>query len=148
MLDRLAQLNQVFETRHHLTLSIRVGVNTGEVIAPIGEREQRLVSGDAVNVASRLEQAAEPGSVLVGERTWLACRQDFKFGEPLSLELKGKQGPVAARRLLAAKPDTERAATGLGARMVGADGGTLTRRRGRPPNLHVDGQRPPLAKLR
>ena len=121
MLDRLAQLNQAFETRHHLTLNIRVGVNTGEVIAPIGESEQRLVSGDAVNVAARLEQAAEPGSVLVGERTWLACRPAFKFGEPLSLDLKGKQGPVMARRLLGAKADAERGVTGLGSRMVGRE---------------------------
>ena len=121
MLDRLARLNQEFEPRHHLTLNIRVGVNTGEVLAPTGETDQRLISGDAVNVAARLEEAADPGTVLAGERTFLAARAAFLFGEPLSLNLKGKQGLVAARRLLSAKPEAERGVAGLDARMVGRD---------------------------
>ena len=69
MLERLDQLNRSFQQRHGITLAIRIGINTGDVIASVGGAGDQLVAGDAVNVAARLEQAAEPGAVLVGERT-------------------------------------------------------------------------------
>ena len=95
MLERLAELNRTFEERHGITLAIRIGINTGEVIAPLGGGAgDQLVAGDAVNVAARLEQAAEPGTVLVGERTYTTARRVFRFEEPLALELKGKSDAV------------------------------------------------------
>src|SRR5205085_5597899 len=70
MMDRLEVLNRDFEQRHRVTLQIRIGVNTGEVIVPVGiPMGQMIVAGDAVNVAARLEQVAEPGTILAGERT-------------------------------------------------------------------------------
>jgi class 3 adenylate cyclase len=87
MLARLEELNSEFRDRHGIALGIRIGVNTGEVIAPVGAPPtQRIVAGDAVNVAARLEQAAEPGSVMVGERTYLAARDAFRFGDAIELE--------------------------------------------------------------
>ena len=101
MLTVLASLNVDFEQRHGVGLAVRIGVNTGEVLAPVGARGggQFLVSGDPVNVAARLEQAADPGSVLVGERTCSAARNAFQFSEPIDLTVKGKSAPVVARRL-------------------------------------------------
>jgi class 3 adenylate cyclase/tetratricopeptide (TPR) repeat protein len=101
MLAQLDRLNADFEQRHGVRLAIRIGVNTGEVLAPVGGRPggQFLVSGDPVNVAARLQEAADPGSVLVGERTWAAARNVFMFDEPVSLIVKGKRDPVLARRL-------------------------------------------------
>src|SRR6266540_4619465 len=72
---RLETLNVEFERAHHITLEVRMGVNSGEVMAPTGAAPtQQLVAGDAVNVAARLEQAAAPGTILVGERTYRAAR--------------------------------------------------------------------------
>jgi class 3 adenylate cyclase/tetratricopeptide (TPR) repeat protein len=76
----------------------RIGVNTGEVVTGTVER---LATGDAVNVAARLQQASEPNGVLVGEATLALVREGVET-EPLvePLELKGKAEPVAAHRLL------------------------------------------------
>jgi len=64
------RLEAVFEG----ALSLRIGVNTGEVVAGRPREGSSFVSGDAVNVAARLEQAAEPGEILAGERTVSAVR--------------------------------------------------------------------------
>ncbi len=70
-----------------LDLSCRIGVNTGEVITTTGET---LATGDAMNVAARLEQAAAPGEVVIGEATY-ALVSNAVVAEPLSpLQLKGK----------------------------------------------------------
>ena len=62
-----------------------MGINTGEVIAPVGgPLEQLIVAGDAVNVAARLEQAAEIGSILVGHRTFMAVRAGHKLAAALN----------------------------------------------------------------
>ncbi|HEY6030628.1 MAG TPA: adenylate/guanylate cyclase domain-containing protein, partial [Gaiellaceae bacterium] len=76
----------------------RIGVMTGEVVAGTAER---LVTGDAVNVAARLEQAAEPGEVLIGEPTLRLVRGAVDVEEVEPLRLKGKSAPVAAFRLAA-----------------------------------------------
>jgi class 3 adenylate cyclase/tetratricopeptide (TPR) repeat protein len=75
----------------------RIGVNTGEVVTGT---EERLATGDAVNVAARLEQAAEPGDVLVGLETVRLVRGAVQLGEERRLELKGKSERVAAYPLL------------------------------------------------
>ena len=78
-------------------LSLRVGVNTGEVIVTEGEND---VVGDAVNVAARLESAAPAGGVLVGEETWRLTRHLAEFEAVAPLVLRGKAEPVAAHRLV------------------------------------------------
>ena len=88
-----------------LGLQGRIGVMTGEVVTGT---EERLATGDAVNVAARLEQAAQPGEVLVGEPT-LALVRDVADVEPIEpLELKGKADPVPAYRLLRVRDAPER----------------------------------------
>ncbi len=83
-------------------LALRIGVNTGEVVAGAAREGSSFVSGDAVNVAARLEQAAEPGEILVGERTVAAARGAFEFGEAGTVEAKGKPGGVRCRPLVRA----------------------------------------------
>jgi class 3 adenylate cyclase len=79
---------------------IRLGVNGGEVIAS-RESDARtfLVTGDPVNVAARLQQSADPWSILVGERTVRAVGERFTFGPSREVEAKGKAAPVLAREL-------------------------------------------------
>jgi class 3 adenylate cyclase len=82
-------------------LPIRIGLNTGEVVASRDrERSDFIVTGDPVNVAARLQQAAEPWQILVSTRTASADRGGHEFGPVLDLELKGKAASVAARALL------------------------------------------------
>jgi class 3 adenylate cyclase/tetratricopeptide (TPR) repeat protein len=101
MQEALVSLNEDLERRYGVRLTNRTGVNTGEVVAGDPAAGQRLVTGDTVNVAARLEQAAGPNEVLLGDLTWRLVRDDVE-GEPVApLELKGKAERVPAHRLLA-----------------------------------------------
>jgi class 3 adenylate cyclase/tetratricopeptide (TPR) repeat protein len=103
------------DTLPELGLQGRIGVMTGEVVTGT---EERLATGDAVNVAARLEQAAQPGEVLIGQPT-LALVRDAAEVDPIDpLELKGKAEPVPAFRLLRVRDAPERR---HGARFVGRD---------------------------
>jgi class 3 adenylate cyclase/tetratricopeptide (TPR) repeat protein len=83
----------------------RIGVNSGEVLAGTAER---LATGDAVNVAARLEQAAEPGEVLVGVETLEFVSDAVEVGDERLLELKGKSGVVSAFPLVSVRETPER----------------------------------------
>jgi class 3 adenylate cyclase/tetratricopeptide (TPR) repeat protein len=83
-------------------LALRIGVNTGEVVVGRPREGSSFVTGDAVNVAARLEQAAEPDMILVGDRTFAAARGAFEFGEAATVEAKGKPSGVVGRRLVRA----------------------------------------------
>ena len=97
MLERLTDLNDDLADRYGETLQVRIGVNTGDVMAAVGgQLEQQIVAGDAVNVAARLEQAAGSGTILVGERTRSITRGAFRFEGPIQLDLKGKKGQTQA----------------------------------------------------
>src|SRR5947199_2966095 len=104
-------------------LALRIGVNTGEVVVGPPRERSSFVSGDAVNVGARLEQAAAPGEILVGERTVAAVRGAFEFGERITVEAKGKAGGIPCRRLLRAlslmRP---RGVGGMRRAFVGRDG--------------------------
>jgi class 3 adenylate cyclase len=123
--DALRAVRAVAEVRTRLTvlgeelavaLSFRTGVNTGEVVAGEGET---LVTGDAVNVAARLEQAASPGEILIGAQT-LSLVRDAVTVEPVEpLVLKGKREPVPAFRLVAVDATAEAFARHLDAPLVG-----------------------------
>jgi class 3 adenylate cyclase len=88
-----------------LGIAGRIGVNTGEVVTGT---EERLATGDAVNIAARLEQAARPGEVLVGTETLALVRAAVEVGDERLLELKGKAGQVSAWPLLAVTGDLQR----------------------------------------
>ena len=108
----LAALNAELRRDFGTELRLRTGVNTGEVVTGT---EERLATGDAVNVAARLEQLAAPGEVLLGEPTVRLVR-DAVRAEPLPpAELKGKSGPVGVYRLLevSATPPARRMDTAM-----------------------------------
>src|SRR5262245_21798246 len=97
----LARLNVELERVWGVTLTNRTGVNTGEVVAGDPTTGQRLVTGDAVNVAARLEQAAPAMEVLLGELTYQLVRDAVEVEVVEPLELKGKAERVPAYRLIA-----------------------------------------------
>jgi class 3 adenylate cyclase/tetratricopeptide (TPR) repeat protein len=104
MRDKLKELNETLEKRFGVTLAARTGVNTGEVVAlDDPTADQKLATGDAVNVTARLEQAAPPNEIYIGEVTYRLVRDavDAESVEPLTL--KGKSQPVPAFRLISAQ---------------------------------------------
>jgi class 3 adenylate cyclase/tetratricopeptide (TPR) repeat protein len=101
LIDEIDALGDELERAWGVRLRVRVGVNTGQVVAGDPRSGQALVSGREVNVAARLEQAAAPGEVLVGERTAAAASAVFEFSEPQRIEAKGTAEGVVCKRLLA-----------------------------------------------
>ncbi|MGK2850557.1 MAG: adenylate/guanylate cyclase domain-containing protein [Candidatus Limnocylindrales bacterium] len=108
----LPTLNDEFRARWGLELRNHIGVNTGEVIAGDASLGQRLVTGDAVNTAARLEQAAGPAEIVLGELTYRLARSHIEV-EPLPpLQLKGKAEPVPAYRFIRVKHRVDEGAAG------------------------------------
>jgi class 3 adenylate cyclase len=85
-----------------LGLDLRIGIDTGEVVVGAAREGSSFATGAAVNVAARLEQAAESGSILVGERTVGLASGAFEFGALQRVEAKGIAGGVACRTLVRA----------------------------------------------
>ena len=87
-----------------MALANRTGVNTGEVVANDDPNaDQKLATGDAVNVAARLEQAAPVNEIYLGETTWRLVRDAVEVEAVEPLQLKGKTERVAAFRLVSAR---------------------------------------------
>jgi class 3 adenylate cyclase/tetratricopeptide (TPR) repeat protein len=103
-------------------LSVRIGVNTGEAVTAARDDRQFMVSGDAVNVAARLQQGAEPGEVVVGPLTEQLTRSVIDYERRERIAAKGKTEPLAAFRALRARtevPQQARGVPGLHAPLVG-----------------------------
>ncbi len=118
--DALRAVRAAVEMRDALPglgVEARIGVNTGEVVVGTGDR---LATGDAVNVAARLEQAAGAGEVLLGPETAQLVR-DAAETEPVTLELKGKSEPIVAQRLLALHQEAPAFTRRLDAPLVGRE---------------------------
>jgi class 3 adenylate cyclase/tetratricopeptide (TPR) repeat protein len=101
MQERLTELNEELESRFGTTIALRIGLNTGEVVAGDATSRETMVTGDAVNIAARLEQAAVPGQVLIGEPTYRLVRDAVRVEPVEPLTLKGKSEPMPAYHLLA-----------------------------------------------
>jgi class 3 adenylate cyclase/tetratricopeptide (TPR) repeat protein len=97
---QLKALNDEFGREHGVSIAIRTGISTGEVVAGDPESRQSYATGDAVNVAARLEQTAEPGEILLSEQTYRLVRDAVRVEPARSLTLKGKAEPVVAYGLV------------------------------------------------
>ena len=116
----LVGVNDELERRWGIRLTVRTGVNTGQVVAGDPTTGQRLVVGDAVNVAARLEQAAGAQEILLGDLTYRLVRDYVDVEEVEPLELKGKSERVPAYRLVRVRDDADRPRR-LDAPLVGRD---------------------------
>ena len=119
MQQALAALNVELEQVWGVRLENRTGVNTGEVVAGDPTGGQRLVVGDAVNVAARLEQAAGATEVLLGDLTYNLVRDAVEADPVEPLTLKGKSEPVPAYRLLGVQASGDGYARQADAPLVG-----------------------------
>jgi class 3 adenylate cyclase/tetratricopeptide (TPR) repeat protein len=101
--DALRAVRAALEMRNAVRsmgdVQARIGVNTGDVLARDPTQRESLVVGDAVNVAARLEQAAAPGEVLVGEDTWELVSHAVRGERVAPVAAKGKREPLIAWRL-------------------------------------------------
>ena len=103
--DALAELNEELERDFGMRIAVRTGVTSGEVIAGDARGAESFVTGEAVNVAQRLQQAAAAGEILVGEVTYRLARDAVVVEALEPLAVKGKHEPVSAYRLLEVHPD-------------------------------------------
>jgi class 3 adenylate cyclase/tetratricopeptide (TPR) repeat protein len=99
MLERLEALNRELEPEYGIRLEMRIGINMGEVVAGRASAGQTLVTGDAVNLAKRLEQAAPPGKILIGKSMYPLVKDAVEVGPLESFKVKGKVEPVAPLQL-------------------------------------------------
>jgi class 3 adenylate cyclase/tetratricopeptide (TPR) repeat protein len=117
----LAALNDELQQSRGFAIIFRTGVNTGEVVAGDPSAGNTFVTGDTVNTAARLEQAAKPRQILLGESTYRLVR-DAVVAEPIRpINAKGKAEPLPAYRLDTVMAGAAGHARGLGTPMFGRD---------------------------
>ena len=117
--DRLAMLDTEIRADRGATVEWRMGINTGEVVAGDERAGQRIVTGDAVNVAARLEGAAAPAEILLGADTYALVRNSVTAEAIEPMTLKGKAEPVPAWRLASVTDEVRRHTRPLEAPLVG-----------------------------
>jgi DNA-binding SARP family transcriptional activator/class 3 adenylate cyclase len=100
MRERLVLLNGELDASFGITLAARTGVSTGEVVAPRDADSRTLVLGEAVNLATRLEQAAAPGEILLGEATLALAAGAARVEEAEPLAAQGMAVPARVYRLV------------------------------------------------
>src|SRR5207253_1325303 len=117
MHEAVKLLNDDLERKHGVRTRMRIGINTGEVVAGLLTGEVQgayTVVGDTVNTAQRFESAAPHDGILVSEPTWRLTRRAFDFEQIPPLVLKGKAEPQKAYRVLGRRySDLDSAATPL-----------------------------------
>lgn len=114
--ERVAELG-----RDGVPFEIRIGINTGEAVAGTGDSAQFLVTGPVVNIGARLEQAADPGEILVGALTARVTHGGVEYGAPRHVDAKGagRVEAYAARALTTSTPEQHRGLEGLRAPLIG-----------------------------
>src|SRR5829696_8705888 len=117
----LGPLNDELEQTWGVRLLTRTGVNTGQVVAEDPAGGSSFVTGDAVNLAKRLEQAAGPGEILIGKATYPLVKDAVTAGPLQSFSVKGKSEPVSPLRLDEVEADMPGFARRLDAEMIGRE---------------------------
>lgn len=106
LVERVGRIGE--DLRLPVPLGVRVGIDTGPVAVGSEGTERGLLFGATVNLAARLQQAAEPGTVLVGETAWMLTRDQVRFGEPIRVHAKGFEEVVTAYPALGLGPLSSR----------------------------------------
>ena len=119
--ESLVELNEELERTWGAYLGVRIGINTGDVVAGDPASGQSFVSGDVVNVAARLEQGAQPGEILIGADTLPLLRGAVHVESVEPLSVRGKAETVIAFRLIEVAVSAARVARRLDSPMVGRD---------------------------
>ncbi len=119
MREALVRLNDDLERERGVTIRVRTGIDTGEVAVGAAGVDGTLILGDAVNVAARLQQAAAPQEILLGETTYRLVAAAVDAERLSALSLKGKGDPVPTFRLLGLRPETSVGLRRLDTPMVG-----------------------------
>jgi predicted ATPase/class 3 adenylate cyclase len=119
MAGSLGTLNKELERRWGVSLEVRIGVNTGEVVTGDPSGGQGFATGDAINLAARLQQAAAPGEILIGETTRGLLSDRVAVEELPPFLVKGKRGSVRAARVITLTSDTP--STIMGSPFVGRE---------------------------
>jgi class 3 adenylate cyclase/tetratricopeptide (TPR) repeat protein len=117
----LEPLAEELDREHGVKLQVRVGINTGRVLVHEADSLEERITGPAVNVARRLEEAGDPGGVLIGEETYQLVRDAVRTEEVKSLSLQGVAEPVSAFRVLEVLPGKPGRIPRLRAPMLGRD---------------------------
>jgi class 3 adenylate cyclase/tetratricopeptide (TPR) repeat protein len=120
----MAPYREKIRRRWGIDFNVRVGINTGlVVVGAVGSdlRMEYTAMGDAINLAARMEQTAAPGSVQIAHDTYKLVAPLFEIEELGGIQVKGKEEPVPAYRVLGHKPEagTLRGIEGLEAELVG-----------------------------
>ena len=128
--DALGTLNERRQAAGGPLLQVRIGVNTGDVVATTSPRPgEGMVTGDAVNVASRIQSLADPGEILAGERT-IAAAPGFTFRDVGARSIRGKEASVTVGELVAERAGAhDRGVPGLRSPLIGREaelGGLLS----------------------
>ncbi len=117
----LTRLNVELEEKFGVRLEERIGINTGEVVVGDPTSEQTVATGDAVNVAARLQVAAQPGEILLGKETHRLVADRVRAGPLETFPLKGKSEPVSSWRLDEVRAGAERIFRRLDSPLVGRE---------------------------
>src|SRR5438128_1289730 len=117
--EELTGLNAELQREFQTELQVRMGINTGEVVTSEGGT---LATGDAVNVAARLEQAAQPGEILIGDKTRQLAEGALELEAVAPVDAKGKSEPLLAYRLLGVRADAPAFERRFDAPFVGREG--------------------------
>ena len=120
---RLVELNRRLQAEDRPELEVRIGINSGDVVSTTAPRRgEVMVTGDAVNVAARVQQMAEPGQILVGQRT-VAAAPSFRYRRLGGREVRGKSTDVEVSELVGEAIGSQEPGTSLlRAPIVGRDG--------------------------
>jgi class 3 adenylate cyclase/tetratricopeptide (TPR) repeat protein len=119
--DAIAVLNEDLDAVYGVQIAVRIGVNSGEVIAGDTIRGHSFAAGDAVNVAQRLESVADAGEILFGDATHRLARDAIRSEQLGPLTLRGKEEQVEAHRLLEVLPGVLSHTRRFDSPMVGRD---------------------------
>ncbi|MDQ2854065.1 MAG: AAA family ATPase, partial [Chloroflexota bacterium] len=119
--DAVARLSKKVAAERGIEFAVRIGVNTGEVVVGDPTSRQTMVTGDPVNVAARLEQAAPAGEILLGASTHQLVRDAVTVEGVEPLRVKGKTDAVAAHLLISVDPEAAGHARRLDAPLVGRE---------------------------